>query len=54
LEGKSILEFVPERIPKTVVRDVVFAGDEASKEEERVMLQMIELATGSSRLRRAK
>jgi transcriptional regulator with XRE-family HTH domain len=54
LEGKSILEFVPERIPKATVQDVVFAGDEASKEEERVMLQMIALATAGSRPRRAK
>lgn len=54
LEGKSILEFVPERVPNTVAQDVVFAGDGASKEEERVMLQMIELATAGSRPRRAR
>lgn len=54
LEGKSILDFVPERVARTAVQDVVFAGDGASKEEERVMLQMIELATAGSRSRRVR
>lgn len=53
LEGKSILDFVPERVPRAVVQDVGFAGDGASKEDERAMLQMIELATAVPR-RRAK
>lgn len=54
LEGKSILNFVPERVTKTAVQDVIFAGDGASEEEERVMLQMIELATAGSRSRRVR
>lgn len=53
LGGKSILDFVPERVPRTVVQDVGFTGDGASKEDERAMLQMIELATAAPR-RRAK
>lgn len=53
LGGKSILDFVPERVPRAVVKDVAFAGDGASKEDERAMLQMIELATAAPR-RRAK
>ncbi|WEK04597.1 MAG: helix-turn-helix transcriptional regulator [Candidatus Devosia phytovorans] len=53
LGGKSILDFVPERVPRAIVKDVAFAGDGASKEDERAMLQMIELATAAPR-RRAK
>lgn len=53
LGGKSILDFVPERVPRAVVKDVAFVGDGASKEDERAMLQMIELATAAPR-RRAK
>lgn len=54
LGGRSILEFVPERVPRAVVQDVAFAGDGASKEDERIMLQMIEFATTAPRPRRAK
>lgn len=54
LGGKSILEFVPERVPLEVVQDVAFAGDGASKEDERIMLQMIQFATAAPRPRRAK
>ncbi len=54
LGGKSILDFVPERVPREVVQDVAFAGDGASKEDERIMLQMIQFATATPRPRRTK
>lgn len=54
LGGKSILDFVPERVPNSAVQDVAFIGDGATKEEERVMLRMIELATASVPPRRVK
>ncbi len=54
LGGRSILDFVPERVPRESVRDVEFAGDGASKEDQRAMLQMIELATAGTRSRRIK
>jgi transcriptional regulator with XRE-family HTH domain len=49
LGGRSILEFVPERIAPESMRDVAFVGDGASKEDEIAMLQMIELATAGAR-----
>lgn len=54
LGGRSILDFIPERVAPESTRDVAFAGDGASKEDERAMLQMIDLATAGTRLRRAR
>lgn len=51
LGGRSILDFVPERVAPESMRDVAFVGDGASKEDERAMLQMIELATAGARSR---
>lgn len=51
LGGRSILDFVPERVAPESMRDVAFVGDDASKEDERAMLQMIELATAGARSR---
>lgn len=55
LECKTILELIPERVPQISVKDLRFEGDQVNKQEERLMLQMIELATGGQRRsRRAK
>jgi transcriptional regulator with XRE-family HTH domain len=54
LGARSILDFVPERVPRASMTDIAFAGDGASKEDERAMLQMIELATAGTRPRRTK
>lgn len=49
LGGRSILDFVPERIASESMREVAFVGDGVSKEDELAMLQMIELATAEAR-----
>lgn len=49
LGGRSILDFVPERIAPESMRKVAFMGDGASKEDELAMLQMIASATAGAR-----
>lgn len=51
LDGRSILDFVPERVAPESMRAIAFVGDGASKEDERAMLQMIERATAGARSR---